>query len=143
VNEKDPEIPPASTQVPQPVQMVALRMHVEIELVSRAGEIERLEFEIVPDKEADFYSGFLSQDTPMARAILGRPVGSTVPYAVGDSRAIHILSMGPAAGMNSTEAAEKRRASVEEAKRQSERTNAIIFASSVEGKWGEYDADHL
>jgi hypothetical protein len=123
--------------------VVALHTQVEIELVSRLGETERLAFEIVPDKEADFYSGFLSQDTPMARAILGRPAGSAVPYTVGDGREIRILSIGPASGANPAEAADKRRAAVEEAKRQAERTNAIIFASSVEGKWGEYDADHL
>ncbi len=122
---------------------VAVRTHVQIELISQSGEAERLEFEIVPDQAADFYSGFLSQDTPLARAILGRAVGSTVPYPVGDAREIRILAVEPGAGDRSAEAAARRKAAVEEARRQADRTSAMIFASAVEGKWGEYDADHI
>jgi hypothetical protein len=140
VTEDHSTLPPDYTQV-------ALRTHVEIELIGQSGEAERLEFEIVPDKTADFYSGFLSQETPLARAILGRAVGSTVPYTVGDARAIRILSVGPGAADDAAEAAAeaatRRKAAVEAARRQSDRTSAMIFASSVEGKWGEYDADHL
>ena len=32
---------------------------------------------------------------------------------------------------------------VQEAITDSERTNAVIFATSVDGKWGDYDADGL
>ena len=129
-----------------PPARVALRMRVQIELVSRSGEHEQLEFIIVPEKEADFYSGFLSESTPMARAILGQPVGSAMPYTVGDGQEIRILSAALAPGENpaaGAEAAARRKAAVEEARRQSDRTNAIIFASSFEGKWGGYDADSI
>jgi hypothetical protein len=125
---------------------VGLRMRVQIELVSRSGESEPLEFIIVPEKDADFYSGYLSESTPMARAILGRAVGSAVPYTAGDGQEIRILSATPAGEENEKEAAEaaaRRKAAVDEARRQSDRTNAIIFASSFEGKWGGYDADSI
>ncbi len=129
-----------------PPTRVALRQRVQIELVSRSGESEILEFEIVPDKEADFYSGFLSENTPMARAILGQAEGSTVAYSVGDGKEIHILSVATGTRQDAAQAAEavaRRKAAVEEARRQSDRTNAIIFASSFEGKWGGYDADSI
>jgi hypothetical protein len=126
-----------------PPNRVGLRMRVQIELVYRSGDSENLEFEIVPDKESDFYSGFLSENTPMAQAILSQPVGSVIAYAVGDGKEIRILAIGSGSGGNAAEAAAKRKAAVEEAVRQSNRTNAIIFASSFEGKWGGYDADSI
>lgn len=122
---------------------VALRMRVCVELTSRAGERELLEFEIVPDPEADFYAGFLSENTPLARSILNQAVGSVVPYTVGDAKEIRILSASPGGGEGAAEAAAKRKAAVQEAIRHSDRTNAIIFASSFEGKWGGYDADSI
>ncbi len=122
---------------------VALRMRVQIELVSRSEEREPLEFEIVPDPEADFYSGFLSENTPLAQAILGQVVGSVISYAVGDVKEVRILSALPGGGEGAAQAAAKRKAAVEEAIRHSDRTNAIIFASSFEGKWGGYDADTI
>ncbi len=122
---------------------VDLHTRVCIELVSRSGECEQLEFDIVPDHQADFYSGFLSENTPLAQAILNQPVGIIIPYTVGDAKEILILSVVPASGEGAAEAAAKRKAAVEEAVRHFNRTNAIIFASSFEGKWGGYDADSI
>jgi hypothetical protein len=39
---------------------VDLGKHVEIELVDPEGEVERMAFDLVPDEQADFYSGLLA-----------------------------------------------------------------------------------
>jgi hypothetical protein len=122
---------------------VSLGAHVAIELLSQSGESERLEFDLVPDDQADFYSGLLGESTPLARAILGQTVGSLVPYRQADIQQVRILTVDPSARQASSEAAARRKAAVQEAVKQAERTNALIFATTVEGKWGEYDADGM
>ena len=56
--------------------LVALGTRVEVEMVSELGDSERLTFDIVPDRAADFTAGFLGAGTPLAQAIMGRPAGS-------------------------------------------------------------------
>ena len=62
-------------------------------MVSELGDSERLTFDIVPDRAADFTAGFLGAGTPLAQAIMGRPAGSVVPYRVGDMAEVHILAV--------------------------------------------------
>ena len=112
--------------------------HVEIEMVARAGEGEKMAFDIVPDAMADFAAGLLGVSTPLAKALMGHAAGSEVPYEMEDIRAVRILSVRPAQEA-SAEAAEKRRAGAERAARQARRDSAISFASSFSGKWGDYD----
>lgn len=119
---------------------VSVGSRVEIELLDQNGETARLVFDIVPDQVADFASGLLGANTPLARAILGQEEGALIPYSMADVRAVHILSIAP--GLLQTAgatAATRRRAEAERAVRDVDRTSAIVFASSFSGKWGDYD----
>ena len=120
-------------------KIARLNSHVEIELVYRSGETEKLAFDIVPDQQADFSSGFLGESTPLAQSILDNPVGETVPYLTEDILAVRILSVGAIASTPTDEAAARRAESIRKAEQASARTSAMIFASSFSGKWGDYD----
>lgn len=99
-------------------------------------------FDIVPDRSADFARGFLGESTPLARALLGRIAGSVVRYRVGDAVEAHILAVSRA--VNEPENAEARRQeTIRKAVEQSDQTNAMLFASSFSGKWGDYDPTGL
>lgn len=122
---------------------VGLYTNVKLEMVFNSGESEQMTFLMVPDADAEYYSGFLGESTPLAKAILGRTAGVTVPYYKGDIQQVRILAVQPGSKTGASEAAAKRHAETEEAKEETARTNAMIFATTVEGKWGEYDADSL
>lgn len=125
-------------------QTVTLNTRVEIEWLDPDGENERLAFQIVPDAQADFYAGYLGISTPLAHAILGKTAGVSVLYETGSRiQQIRILSVTAGEEAQSGEAAARRKAAVQEAIIQVERTNALIFATSVESKWGDYDADGM
>lgn len=115
-----------------------LGAHVTIDLVLQA-DIERLEFDIVNDKEADFASGFLGVSTPLAQAVLGRAAHSVIPYRVNDAREVRIISVAPSQSGDRANAQKRHEEIVRRAVDQSDRTNAMIFASSFSGKWGDYD----
>ncbi len=124
-----------------PPKRVAVGAHVEIELVDQAGNAERLDFDIVPDRGADFASGFLGEGTPLAKAILGKPAGFKAPYRAGDVAQVHILSVGPGSGVSVKELEARRQAALQKNQEQVERTNLVNFASSFSGKWGDYDPE--
>jgi len=134
---------PDSTSKPNTPLAANLRTRVQLTLLTRSGENEDLEFTLVPDKEADFYAGFLGLGTPLAKAILGKTAGLTVPYRVGDYVAIRILAVVPSQEPSTGDSAARRQAEAKEALDQINRTDAMIFASTVEGKWGEYDTDAI
>jgi len=123
--------------------VVGLNTHVVIELIDPSDESECLEFDIVPDSQADFYSGLLGVSTPLAIAISGRKVGEMVYYEAGEIQRVKVLSIDPSSSLAMDDAAARRKAAVEQAVKQVQRTNALIFATSVEGKWGDYDADGM
>jgi hypothetical protein len=112
--------------------------HVVVELVM-AGESDQLEFDIVPDEYADFEAGYLGAGTPLARAITGLFPGESAPYRVGDALLVKVIAVAPAAGPPPKEVADRRAETFRKAVDQSDRTNAMIFASSFSGKWGDYD----
>ena len=116
---------------------------VAINLLSRSGESEHLEFDLVPDEQADYQAGFLGANTPLAQAILGEKVGTTVPYFTDELMAVEILSIRESTRTPAVDAAARRDAAVQNAKDQIEFTNAVLFAASVDTKWGAYDADGL
>ena len=116
---------------------------VTVKLFSRSGDYERLEFDIVPDEHADYQAGFLGVGTPLAQAMLGEKVGITVPYFTDELMAVEILSVHESTRISDPDAAVKRDAAVKNAKDQIEFTNAVLFAASVNTKWGVYDADGL
>ncbi len=117
---------------------VKLYTFVQVELVCETG-VERLEFDIVPDDQADFPRGFLGENTPLAQAILSQPAGKEVPYRQGDALAVKILSVRDSTSLPGEDIAARRQETVRRAVEQSDRTNAMIFASSFSGKWGDYD----
>lgn len=127
------------SEMPNPP--ILLGSHITVELVDAAGEIERREFTIVADQQADFRAGLLGESAPLARAVLGRRAGERVPYTVGDLREVRILSVLKTTTPISGESAEKRRAEVQEAANQSEIISQLIFATARGSKWGDYDVD--
>ncbi len=113
--------------------------HVQVELVDEAGDVERLEFDIVPDAQADFSQGFLGIGTPLAQAILGQTAGSTVPYPVGDMAQARILSVTLDVRAPSGDVEAKRQAVLRQALAQAEQVSDMAFALAVGSKWGDYD----
>jgi hypothetical protein len=118
-------------------------MRAEVELTAKEGERERLAFTIVEDEQADFAAGFLGAGTPLARAILGQAVGSEVPYAVAEMRSVRILSAEASGETPPEDVAARREAVVREAVNQANLINALMVATSVNNKWGDYDVDGL
>jgi hypothetical protein len=115
---------------------------VEVELLSRTEPPERLSFTLVDDRQADFKAGFLGASTPLAQVLLGKSAGETLPYPVGDLNGVRILSVQP--GQVQTEdVAARRKAVVDKAIKHSDYVNAMIFAGSVNSKWGDYDIGKL
>jgi len=118
-------------------------MLVEVELLDRSGEAERLTFTLVPDEQADFKAGFLGVGTPLGKALLGRRAGEALDYQVGDIRSARVLSVAVSDRMPGEDVAARREAVVRDAVAHSDFINAMIFASAVNTKWGDYDADGL
>jgi hypothetical protein len=116
---------------------------VELELLTRSGERERLKFDLVPDEQADYQAGFLGVSAPLAQAILGEQAGATVPFFTDELLAVEILDIRESTRTPDTETVAQRDAAIKEARDQIEFTNAVLFAASVDTKWGEYDADGL
>ncbi len=122
--------------------LAVIGTHVTLELITEEGETEQLEFDLVTDRSADFARGFLGESTPLAQAILGQPVGRSLLYQNADIRAVRILEISPSqAAPEDAEA--RRQETLRKAVRQSDATNAILFASSFSGKWGDYDPTGL
>jgi hypothetical protein len=113
--------------------------HVQVELVDEAGDAARLEFDIVPDAQADFSHGFLGIGTPLAQAILGQTAGSAVPYRVGDMAQARILSVTLDVHTPSADIEAKRQAVLRQALAQAEQVSDMAFALAVGSKWGDYD----
>ena len=116
---------------------------IEITLLSRSGEGERIVFDLVSDEQADYQAGFLGVSTPLAQAILGEKAGVTVPYFTDDLMAVKIVSIHESTRMPDNDTAVQREVALKDARDQIEFTNAVLFAASVDTKWGAYDADGL
>ncbi len=114
-----------------------------LHLLDRMGSKELMEIDIVPDELADYIHGFLGESTPLAKVLLGERAGSVIPYLKDDLLAIEILSVTPSINKPAENTKEKRQAMMDKAIREVEHTNAVVFASSFSGKWGDYDPDSL
>jgi hypothetical protein len=117
--------------------------HVLLDLIDESGSRERLELDVVADTAADFDSGLLGIGTPLGKAIAGRRAGTTAPYNRGDLRAVEIVSVRPSAAPPPGDAAERRQAALDKAAQEIAKTNAQIFASTFEGKWGGYNPEGM
>ena len=112
---------------------------VQVELTYEKDR-EILAFVIVSDDQADFSAGFLGEGTPLAQAILGHTAGELLPYRAGDARSVRILEVQPGADTGPQEdVAARREEKLRQAVEQARRTDAMIFATSFSGKWGDYD----
>lgn len=122
---------------------VKVGVHVTVELIDEAGHCEPLTLDVVADEAADFDAGLLGIGTPLGKAIAGRRAGSTAPYRMGDLREVAILSVRPAAAPAANDAAERRQATLDKAAQSIAKTDAQIFASTYEGKWGGYNPEGM
>lgn len=118
-------------------------VHVEIALVSDDDTLEQLALDIVPDKQADFATGFLGVGTPLGRALLGQYVGATVPYVMADVVAVKILSMTRSQRAPASDVAAARDAATSEAVSKANLEDAVRLALTVDVKWGDYDPEAL
>lgn len=114
---------------------------VTLALINAQGEGEQLQVTIVRDQFADLENGLLGAQTPLAKAIMGKRAGVTIPYRMGDICQIQILDVraAPTEQWEDTEA--RRQATLQAAVAAAERTNAEMFAASYSGKWGDYALD--
>ncbi len=120
---------------------VEIGTRVRVELVGRRGDRERLAFDLVADEHADYDAGFLGAGTPLAKAILGKIAGESVPYKVGDLIEVRVLGVGPSARGPAQDTAAKREAALRDARSKSELNNMISFALTFDSKWGDYDPE--
>lgn len=122
---------------------VKVGTHVVVELIDEQGGRERLELDVVADDAADFDACRLGIGTALGKAIAGRRAGNVAPYKRGDLCQVEIVAVRPAARSAGSDAAEKRQAALDKAVQAIAKTNAQIFASTVEGKWGGYNPDGM
>ncbi|MFN8489864.1 MAG: GreA/GreB family elongation factor [Caldilineaceae bacterium] len=125
----------------EPPRQVGLGTHVAVELIDQQGNHEPMAFDLVREPMADMERGLLGENTPLAKAIRGKAVGSTVPYNMGDIRRVRIVSIRPSVLEDPVDAEARRQAILKKAIDDAERTNAEMFASSFTGKWGDYQLD--
>lgn len=116
---------------------------VTLELIGEDGNVEQMTFDIVADRQADFAAGYLAVSTPLAQAILGQPVGATVPYALGDAAAVRILAAARSRRTPSPDLAAARAAAVQTAVSKANLEDAVRLALTVNVKWGDYDPEAL
>ena len=127
----------------QEADLIVLGCQVELDLLDRAGNREHLIFVIVKDESADYSQGYLSENTTLAKALLGERKGNTIPYLQDDILGIEILAVTIPANGPALDVAEKRKAMMKKTQQEVEDTNAMVFASSFSGKWGDYDPDSI
>jgi hypothetical protein len=123
----------------QPNLKVWTGRHVELDLKYETGETEHLSLDIVPDNAADFDRGFLGESTPLARAILGKEAGEVVRYMAGDAVEARVISVSAELQDQPSDLSERRDEMTRKALQHSDDISAIIYASSMSNKWGEYD----
>lgn len=109
----------------------------------RNGNTERVKLVIVPDEAADYSHGYLSENTALAKALLGEKVRTIIPYLKDDILSIEVLAVTRPTTEPTKDGAERRKARMRKTIREVEDTNAMIFASSFSGKWGDYDPDSI
>lgn len=128
----------SNTSLPRKEPIVAVGTHVVLDLVHEEG-VDRLELDVVEDDQADFPRGFLGISTPLAQAILGLAAHQRVAYRVGDGREVRVIGVSPSQAAPTEDVKARRQEVIRKAIDHSDRTNAMIFASSFSGKWGDYD----
>jgi len=122
---------------------VQLGMEIEIDILFRSGDKERIYFRIVPDEHSNYKMGLLSEKSSLAQAIIGEKPGTTVPYFTQETMAISIQSVTKSNKTIDPDVKNKRNKFIERALNKIQFRDALLFAASTETKWGSYDADGL
>jgi hypothetical protein len=122
---------------------VKLGDQVEIRLIYRSGHKEILFFDLVEDSKADIDQGYLGESTKLATAILDEHPGTIVPFFTPELLAVEILAVHEASREPDPYVSNRRKQSLKDTLNRIEVRDAILFASSTETKWGQYDPDGL
>lgn len=117
--------------------------HVELELKYQDGEVEKASLDVVADAAADFERGFLGESAPLAKAITGHQAGETIPYRAGDIVQVRILSVSAQLSAKPEDLSARREEATRKAVHDANQTSAILFASSMNSKWGDYDPEGI
>ncbi len=121
------------------ITLVQAGRHVVLDIHYQGGEVEHLSLDVVPDAAADFVRGMLGESTPLAKAIMGKHAGEKIAYREGDALEVHILEVRVELAGQPVDLTQRRQETERKARQQSDQTSLIIFASSVNNKWGDYD----
>jgi hypothetical protein len=81
----------------------------------------------------------IGESTPLAKAIIGHEAGAHLPYRVGDALRVHLKNITMSLNSEPVDLTDRREDTLRKAVKESDRANAIIFASSMNSKWGDYD----
>jgi hypothetical protein len=76
----------------------------------------------------------------LGRAIAGKRAGSVAPYRKGDLVEVAVITVTPTGTPAGDDAAARRQATLDKAHQDIARTNAEIFSTTFDSKWGGYDA---
>jgi hypothetical protein len=116
---------------------------VVVEFLYEGGERETQTLSLVADESADFTQGLMGVGSALAKALMGYSEGERVFYRQADLLEVHILKITPGGARSADGVAERRQEAQRKAARQAELGNAISFAASFNGKWGDYDPSAL
>lgn len=122
---------------------VRVGRRVQVVLMHQDDSEEPLTLDIVADGAADFEQGLLGEGTPLAKALAGRRGGEIVDYRVGDLRQVRVLAVTRSPADLDLGSAARRQEIIDKAVSESDRTNALNFASSFSSKWGGYEPEGI
>ncbi len=123
---------------------VTVGMRVAVEIKDREGKSERLEFDLVPDKESDFSSGLISERAPLAQAIGGLLIAETVQYhpPSGTQQTVTILSIEPSTAERAQPASDRSHV-LEQVQDRIARRESRQIALTTELHYGSIDPDGI
>ena len=118
---------------------VRVGRRVQVMLIHVDTSEEALTLDVVLDAAADFERGLLGEGTPLAKALTGRRSGEVIDYRVGDLRQVRVVAVTRSPADLDLSSAARRQEIIDKAVSESDRTNALNFASSFSSKWGGYE----
>ena len=132
------------TNPDDPELRVAVGMHVIVEIKNREGMTERMEFDLVPDKQSNFSSGLMSERAPLAQAILDHARGDTVEYLPpsGSKQTVTILTVTPSSSELARSASDRVQV-LEQVQDRIARRESRQIALTTELHYGSIDPDGI
>jgi hypothetical protein len=123
--------------------VVKLGHLVELDLIYRTGERERMRLTIIESPLSDLDSGLLSNESSLAKTILGEEQDCIIPYFTDELEGIHVISVSRNPEKTDIGTIKDIKSNRRDILSQIEFREALLFASSSDTKWGSYDADSL